>query len=269
MNGQNCRALQRLIPFCDACRGEGGLFATMPSREPAQEHRAELIDGGCWGLPELRANLREMALADRLLGGQRATLARTVAWLDDLPADYCPRVLDIATGNATLPRALYGWSKRQGRPLQLVAGDINADVLLVARVELGKSPIHLLRHDALVMPFADGAFDIVTCTQALHHFDRATATRLLGELARVARVGVVVNDLRRSYVAYWLARFLACGPVTRLGRHDGPLSVLRAFTPDEVHELAREAALDVRVRRAPFRLLIEFEKRDRPLPAAA
>lgn len=240
----------------------------MPSWVPTRAQRSELLDSERRPLPELRANLREMALADRLLGGRRAMLARVSSWIDALPADYRPRVLDVATGNATFPTALYRWSIRHNRPLQLYAGDINADVLLVARVELHKLPIRLIRHDALRMPFADGAFDIVTCTQALHHFGSQAAIQLLGELARVARVGVVVNDLRRSYAGYWLARLLAVGPVTGIGRHDGPLSVLRAYTPDEARELARRAALDIRVQRAPFRLLLAWHKHDRLLPTA-
>jgi len=252
--------------FVDAIAKRRHTHERMPSWVPARAERAELLDQGRWPLPMLRANLREMALADRLLGGRRATLARVTSRIDALPAKHRPRVLDVATGNAALPRSLYGWSIRHHRPLQLFAGDINADVLLVARVELGKAPIRLVRHDALRMPFADESFDIVTCTQALHHFGSQAAVDLLAELARVARSAVVVNDLRRSYAAYWLARLLARGPASRLGRHDGPLSVLRAYTPDEARELARRAALDAKVRQAPFRLLLEWEKRDRPLP---
>jgi len=73
---------------------------------------------------------------------------------------------------------------------------------------------------------------------------------------RAARLGVVVNDLVRGRVAYaavWLAtRLLARSPMSR---HDGPLSVLRAYTPAEVRGLVVAAGLDgVRVRRHPFRL---------------
>lgn len=232
---------------------------------PPRAQRPELLDGEHFSLPELRANLREMALADRLLGGRRAMLARVTAWIAALPAERRPRILDVATGNATFPSLLYRWSMQHKRLLQLFAGDINADVLLVARVELGKRPVRLIQYDALNLPFVDGAFDIVTCSQALHHFGGEAAARLLAELARVARYAVVVNDLRRSYLGYWAARVLAWGPVTRLGRHDGPLSVLRAYTPGEARELARRAAVDARVYRAPFRLVLELCK----LPAAA
>jgi SAM-dependent methyltransferase len=172
-----------------------------------------------------------------------------------------PCVLDVATGGADLPIALHDWSVQHDRPLQLLASDLNPQVLAVTQREVGARPIALLRHDALRLPFADGAVDIVTCTQALHHFSRDAAAALLRELARVARLGVIINDLRRSYLAYWGARLLAYGPVSALGRHDGPLSVLRAYTPLELSELVQRTTLPAQVRRTPgFRVEIELDK---------
>jgi hypothetical protein len=68
---------------------------------------------------------------------------------------------------------------------------------------------------------------------------------------RVARVAVIVNDLTRSRLGYalvWLStRVLGCGP---MARHDGPLSVRRAYTPDELRALGARAGLaGARVRR--------------------
>jgi ribosome-associated toxin RatA of RatAB toxin-antitoxin module len=44
-----------------------------------------------------------------------------------------------------------------------------------------------IRADALELPFADKSFDLVTCSQTLHHFDDADAVRVIRELDRVAR----------------------------------------------------------------------------------
>jgi hypothetical protein len=72
------------------------------------------------------------------------------------------------------------------------------------------------------------------------------------ELARVARIGVLVSDLRRTYPAYWSAHLLALGPVSPLSRHDGPLSVLRAYTPHEVMAIMKRAGVAAQVRRRLF-----------------
>jgi SAM-dependent methyltransferase len=228
---------------------------------PAQSSEAELLDGAIVDLRLLRTNLRDMARANRWFGTNRAVLQRVMSWVRAMPPNTRPRVLDIATGGADLPRALQRWSEREGRTLTLLASDLSHDVLRIAQYETQSMPILLLQSNALTLPFADGGVDIVTCTQALHHFSRDAAVRLLREMARVARIGVIVSDLRRSYLAYWGARLLAYGPVSPLSRHDGPLSVLRAYTPPEVMALVRQATLPAHVRRARgFRLEVELDK---------
>ena len=101
--------------------------------------------------------------------------------------------------------------------------------------------------------------NFAVCALTLHHLPPADAAAALAELGRVARHGVLVVDLERSWPAYvgtWLwSRTCTANPLTR---HDGPLSVLRAFTPDELRDLATEAGLcAARVGRAPlFRLAL-------------
>ena len=92
-----------------------------------------------------------------------------------------------------------------------------------------------LAADALALPFADRSVDIIVCSQLLHHFTEREIATVLRELQRVARVRVIISDLRRSWVAaagIWLASFpLRFHPISR---HDGVLSVLRGFTAAEL-----------------------------------
>ena len=136
--------------------------------------------------------------------------------------------------------------------------------MATTRRTLWSWPIDLVHHDALRMPFADASVEIVTCAFALHHFSPRMATGLLCEMARVARIGVIVTDLRRSHAAYWGARLLARGMNNRLTRHDGPLSVLRAYTPVEVRSWMARAGLRGIVCAEPvFRLMITIESAHR------
>lgn len=229
---------------------------------PAQSQASELLDGIVSDPQLLRANLRDMARANRWLGANRAVLQRIAAWLATLPSNCTPRILDVATGGGDLAMTVYRWGVRQGQLLAVLASDLRGDVLQVARQELREAPVHLLRHSALQMPFADGGVDIVTCTQALHHFTRDAAAQLLRECARVARLGVIINDLRRSYPAYWGARLLALGTASPLSRHDGPLSVLRAYTPDELKAVAQVAGVPAHVQsRRNFRVEVVVDQR--------
>lgn len=121
----------------------------------------------------------------------------------------------------------------------------------------------LIRGDARRLPFADGAFDAVSLCLALHHFDPDEAAVVLREMQRVARSAMVVIDLHRNVAAYagvWLlTRTMARN---RLTKHDGPLSVLRAYTVPEVRELARVAGIPgAHVRwHAPARLSLVARK---------
>jgi SAM-dependent methyltransferase len=103
------------------------------------------------------------------------------------------------------------------------------------------------------LPFDDGAFDVAHCSLLLHHFAPRAAVALLRELRRVSRVGIVVNDLRRG----WLSLAATGISVALLGRcratrHDGILSVRRAYTIAELDALLDEAGLVVRHRSAAW-----------------
>jgi SAM-dependent methyltransferase len=118
--------------------------------------------------------------------------------------------------------------------------------------------------DALALPFADGAVDVVTCSQLLHHFADGDAEQLVAELNRVARRVVVVSDLRRSWLAaagFWLVSFpMRFHAVTR---HDGVVSVLRGFTVAELHGIIRAGAgvSPVVTRRLGYRLTARWTPR--------
>jgi len=124
--------------------------------------------------------------------------------------------------------------------------------------------VHYIATDARRIPFADESIDVVTCCLFLHHFDAAGAVTILREAARVARRGILVADLARSWPA-WGLTWLLTRIVSRswIFHVDGPRSVRAAFRSEELADLARLAGLEgVRVeRRFPFRLVLIWKKR--------
>jgi ubiquinone/menaquinone biosynthesis C-methylase UbiE len=107
--------------------------------------------------------------------------------------------------------------------------------------------------DALRLPFADRSIDLVTAVKFAHHFHDEGLQILIGEMARVASRRVVVLDIERHLFAYW--GFIAWSRVftsNRLVRYDGPLSVLRGFTRDELMVTTRDlSAFSWKVRSYP------------------
>ena len=199
----------------------------------------ELLDGGCLELPEVERNLADLARLNRLPGGINASVAGIDRLLD---GDNLARILDVGTGGGDMPIAFTG---RRG--WDVTAADTNPDVLFVARRAAAAEPrVSVVEADARRLPFEDGAFDVSHCSLLIHHLDPNDAFTVLREMRRVARRGVVINDLRRGMLplAATAVSILAAGG-SHVTRSDGLLSARRAYTIAELDRLLAGAGLAV------------------------
>jgi len=221
---------------------------------PRAEGVTELIDEPGIALEELSANLRDLERLNRLFGGTRLILRHLRPMLRRAePGEI--RILDVATGGADIPVAIARWARRQGRRVRIVGIDKNPQMLRASGDRIRQYPeVSLEIADALALPYLAGSFDVVLCSLALHHLSYAEGVRLLGALDRIGRWGFIVNDLLRSWHAYlltWLAMRLFCRG--RLVRHDGPLSIRRAYTLSELRAMVDQAGVGgVRIHPHPF-----------------
>jgi SAM-dependent methyltransferase len=197
----------------------------------------ELLDAELLDAHELRINLREMAMLNRLPGG----IGDSVRAVERLLGDQVEAtVLDVGTGSGDFVRRL-----RQRRDVEAIASDVRPEVLEIAARNLsGTSHVTLLRADARAIPLGDREVDVAHASLLMHHFDPDDAIAALREMRRVARLGVVINDLRRGLVAFTVTAAavlaLSRGAYTR---HDGVLSARRAYTVAELDTLATRAGL--------------------------
>ena len=196
----------------------------------------ELLDSGSLSLAEVEQNLVDLARLNRLPGGTAASVDG-IRHLIGNSRDA--RILDAGTGQADIPIAFgrHGW--------RTVAMDPNPDVLLVAQRATQNQPmVEVVEGDVRRLPFSDEEFDVAHCSLLVHHLAPDEAVAALRELARVARLGVVVNDLRRGILpmaATWVT-VTALGR-SRVTRQDGMTSVRRAYTLDELDDLLARAGL--------------------------
>lgn len=192
---------------------------------------------------------------NRWLGGTRATLSRFREFSRTWRVGERIEVLDVASGGGEVGRALVRWGATRGFDVRVTALDLNLGALRYARRYDHEVPLECcLRRvcaDVHWMPFQRGAFDYVTCTSFVHHLTDAQVVRTLRSFDALAKRGVVVNDLIRGWRGYAWSWALT-RPFNAILRHDGPLSVRRAFRPDELLALARRAELTwLSVRRHP------------------
>jgi SAM-dependent methyltransferase len=198
---------------------------------------------------ERDATLADMDRLSAWFGGHAIAL-RALASL--IPPSGRTVVLDVGGGRGDFARRLIAYAGHRGRRVHVVVVDRDAAVLDVAR--RGAPPnLSVVLADATALPFREAGADVVTMSLTLHHLPPEAAVATLREMRATARTAVIVNDLLRtrlSLVLVWLAtRLLRCHPVTR---HDGPLSVRRAYSPDELRRLAGRAGLPApRITRYP------------------
>ena len=195
------------------------------------------------GLPdaEVAAAYRVLRRVNAQLGNLRVMRREMRAFLDELEMERGDRpvVLDVGSGSADVPSYLRCVAADRGVRVRALALDRDRTAV---RLAAGEVPGMVVLGDAMRLPFADRSIDLVTCVKFAHHFHGEGLRRLLAEAARVASRRVVVLDIRRHWAAYcgfvaWSRLFTR----NRLVRYDGPLSVLRGFTPEELR--AEAAAL--------------------------
>jgi SAM-dependent methyltransferase len=202
---------------------------------------------------EARRSLADLRFVNRWLGNTGPFIAAVLPYLRASPR---PRLLDVGSGSGDVPVLLR-------RALEGRVAAVAADIKLL---HLQAAPPELLRvvADARALPFADGAFDVVTASLFLHHFDEEELPPLLRSLYALAGRALVVNDLRRARVPYVFGT--AVFPMlfrSRVSVEDGLISIRRSFREPELRAAFASAGIPaVRITRHwPYRLLAVAEKR--------
>lgn len=218
---------------------------------PRRRRGAEILDSPDVDPKLVTRSLADVARANVLFGGINSAMDELKNSLDEVPRKAT--LLDVGTGLGDIPCRARKEARRAGVELTTIGLDAAPELASASR----KSVDFSVCADALHLPFPDDSVDIVMCSQVLHHFAGSDATALLREMNRVARVRVVVSDIRRSWfaaVGLWIASFpLGFHAVSR---HDGVVSVMRGFTPDELADTVQEAIArrPVARRRRAFRV---------------
>jgi ubiquinone/menaquinone biosynthesis C-methylase UbiE len=203
----------------------------------------ELLDHDAGSPTEIADGLADLRFVNRWFGGS-STLFRLVSKVAAETQAKELSLLDVAGASGDVAHYVQARMLRNG---------VRVEVAVIDR-----SPAHLgtqfpsVAADALHIPFRDGSFDVVCSSLFLHHLEPDEVVRFSQEALRVARVAVVINDLRRS--ALHLAAVYAGFPLhrSRMSRHDGPASVCRSYTVKEMREMLAMTKLPLEIRKSYF-----------------
>ncbi len=225
-----------------------------------EEHALELLDRP---LPAaaLAASLADIERLNARFGGHHLTVREVARGLAGVPRDRRAVVVDVGGGRGDLALRLVAWARHDRRRVRVLILERDAASAALARRHCAGVPeIVVIQGDAAALPLREDGVDVAVTVLTLHHLDPDGAATALAEMRAAARHAVIVNDLlrtRTSWALVWLATRLFARH--RVSWHDGPLSVRRAYSADELGVLAGKARLGpFTVRRFPWlaRLLL-------------
>jgi SAM-dependent methyltransferase len=189
--------------------------------------------------------LRELDRVGRILGGHRASLRVFQDWSRSWKKNEIIRVLDVGCGSGYFGQVL----TKAFPQLQVHGVEVEFRALDYARKLASSLPPQLasrLSFGALPGPDLKPlpTFDYCVANLVAHHIPDEGLPRFLSELASKSQRAFLLNDLHRHRVADWSFRGLSrVAFKNEMIRHDGPISVRRAFVRRDFEKAFQEAGL--------------------------
>ncbi len=187
------------------------------------------------------ASYRFMEMVNRRFGGIRMVRRFLATESARRHAGGPLRVLDIGSGSCDIPLAVSRWARAHDIPLHVTCLEIAGHTVDIAHKQLtraGNPAVQLLQEDVFTHQPAE-PYDCAVASMFFHHFSDAQILTLLQRLRGFVLNSVLVNDLRRSRLAYLAGRLLVVGTPPGV-RHDALLSIRRGFQISELSALLRQ-----------------------------
>lgn len=210
---------------------------------------AEQLDDFSLSGIELDQALDKIASINRLLGGNQVTLSGVNRLLKTVPTGQTINIVDVGCGNGDMLRALAKYARKENRVFMLKGIDANAAAIFHANALSGDFPEISYSCSNFLTSAGSDTYDIVLCTLTLHHFSDKEIENLLHVFSEKATLGVVINDLHRHRLAYYLFKLICfVFNLSELSRNDGLISILRGFKRKDLTKFSRELNPRVSIR---------------------
>lgn len=206
-----------------------------------RSEEAEIMDDLRMDGKELRRTLDLLSRINEWLGGNSVILDGVEKLLRHHPASDPVRIVDLGCGNGDMLRRLHDFARKKGYKVELLGIDANEDAVKYAsELSKGMPNIDFKAINLFSEDFRSLDFDIALSTLFLHHFTDEQILEFLPAIERQARIGIVVNDLHRSHIAYGLFWGLSLLFNNKVARTDGLISIRKAFRRKELDYYATQ-----------------------------
>jgi 2-polyprenyl-3-methyl-5-hydroxy-6-metoxy-1,4-benzoquinol methylase len=191
---------------------------------------------------ELQDALDKIASINQLLGGNKLTLHGIKTLLNKTDDEKTIVIADIGCGNGDMLRMLANYGQKNNLKFKLIGVDANDFTINYARkLSIQYANIEYICVDIFSKDFTLIKYDIVLCTLTLHHFTNEEILNIITIFNNNATIGIVINDLHRSKLAYRLFKMIGIiFNLNRMSREDGLVSILRGFKKNELESFSKK-----------------------------
>ena len=206
---------------------------------------AEMMDDFTIEGSVLRDTLDKLETINRLLGGNSATLKGVKKILLKSSKTKTITIVDLGCGHGDILRDVAKFGRKNSYKFKLIGIDANNAAIDYAKAlskdypELSFETIDVFSED-----FKKQTYDVVLCTLFLHHFKNNEIIPFLKSTVQKASIGVIVNDLHRHKLAYYLFKMIGLFIKNKMVREDGLTSVLRAFKRNELETILTKTGVN-------------------------
>ncbi|MVM29701.1 methyltransferase domain-containing protein [Spirosoma sp. HMF4905] len=217
----------------------------MPVDTSRRTSKEEIMDDFALTGQELSDALDKIALINQWLGGNKITLDGIKKLIKDYPKGKEISIVDIGCGNGDMCRAIADLGRKAGITFKILGIDANTYTINHAKsLSQSYSNISYAILNIFDRDFASLNYDIAVCTLTLHHFTDQEIVSLMTLLTNKAKLGVVINDLQRSALAYRLFQLICfVFRLNTMSREDGLTSILRGFKKQDLEKLSKQLHL--------------------------
>ena len=201
----------------------------------------EIMDDLDYNGSILHDTLDKLAKINQWLGGNNITISGLKKLLKDHSKSEPLTIIDLGCGGGDILREVSQFGKRKGYLFKLIGIDANQHTVNYAKsLSREYDNIEFKAMDVFSEDFIKLEYDIVLTTLFLHHFKESELIIFLKPVLEKAKLGIVVNDLHRHKLAYYLFKLLCMTIKNKTIIEDGLISVLRGFKRQELKYISQK-----------------------------
>ena len=188
-----------------------------------------------------RDTLDKLEIINRLLGGNKVTIKGLKQLLKNKSKKKIITIVDLGCGHGDILRDIAKFGRKNNYTFRLIGIDANIAAIAYAKeLSCDYSELSFKAIDIFSEDFKKQSYDIVLCTLFLHHFKNNELISFLKMIIERVTIGVVVNDLHRHRLAYYLFKLIGFFIKNKMIREDGLTSILRAFKKKDLENISKQ-----------------------------